>query len=124
MLQLRVDGDKRFRPLGVELLAYTQELDLRRRVLERRLRFRDEQGRTTSVASRRLVSMHEPHLAAIETTFTAEDWSGRIEIRSALDGAVVNAGVKRYASPNSKHLEPVESAPVDAETIFLRVRTA
>jgi alpha,alpha-trehalase len=124
VLQFRVDGEKWFRPLGVELLAYTQELDLRHGVLERRLRFRDEQGRTTSLASRRLVSMHEPHLAAIEMTLTAEDWSGRIEIRSALDGTVVNAGVKRYASLNSKHLEPVETAAVDAETIFLRVRTS
>lgn len=123
VLEFRVDDGKWFRPLGAELLDYTQELDLRRGVLERQLRFRDEQGRTTSVQSRRLVSMHDPHLAASETTFTAEDWSGRIEWRSALDGTVVNAGVKRYSSLNSKHLEPVETKLVDAETIYLKVRT-
>jgi len=123
VLEFRVDDGKWFRPLGAELLDYTQELDLRRGLLERRLRFRDEHGRTTSVVSRRLVSMHDPHLAASETTFTAEDWSGRIEWRSALDGTVVNAGVKRYSSLNSKHLEPVETKLVDAETIYLKVRT-
>jgi len=124
VLEFRVDDGKWFRPLGAELLDYTQELDLRRGLLERRLRFRDEHGRTTSVVSRRLVSMHDPHLAASETTFTAEDWSGRIEWRSALDGTVVNAGVKRYSSLNSKHLEPVETALVSAETIYLKVRTS
>jgi alpha,alpha-trehalase len=124
VLEFRVDGGKWFRPTGVELLSYTQELDLRRGLLTRNLRFRDDHDRETSVVSRRIVSMQDPHLAATETTVTAENWSGRMEFRSALDGSVVNAGVKRYASLNGKHLEPVETARVPDESIYLKVRTS
>jgi alpha,alpha-trehalase len=124
VLEFRIDGGRWFRPLGVELVGYTQELDLRHGLLTRKLRFRDEHGRETSMTSRRLVSMHDPHLAAIESTFTAENWSGRIEFRSALDGTVVNAGVKRYSGLNNKHLEPVDAAGIGEDAIYLRVRTS
>jgi len=75
-----------FRPEGgnwldlgsVEVLSYMQELDLRTGVLSRAFRFRDADGRTTGVRQRRLVSMAEPHLAALETTIVPEDWSGRL----------------------------------------------
>lgn len=123
VLQFRIEGGKWFRPQGTELLAYTQELDLLQGVLKRQMRFRDEQGRETRVTSRRMVSMREPHLAATETCFTAENWSGRMEFRSALDGTVINAGVKRYSSLNSKHLEPVETEGVAEDGIYLKVRT-
>ena len=40
--------------------------------------------------------MADPHLAGLETTVVPENWSGRLEVRSALDGRVTNAGVERY----------------------------
>jgi len=124
VLEFRIDDGRWFRPMGVELLSYAQSLDLRRGVLERKLRFRDDAGHETLLYSRRIVSMHDPHLAASQTTVTAENWSGRLEFRSALDGSVVNAGVKRYASLNSKHLEPVEVARASDEVTCLKVRTS
>ena len=74
---------------------YVQELDLRRGVLSRRFRIEDEQGRRTRVAQRRLVSMSDPCLAALECTLAAENWSGRLTVRSGLDGRVTNDGVAR-----------------------------
>ena len=94
----------------VELLDYAQELDLRKGVFTRRLRFRDEAGRVSGLTQRRLVHMRDPHLAALETTVVAENWSGRIHVRSALDGRVVNGGVARYRSLRGDHLVPVETA--------------
>ena len=123
LLKFRIDGGEWFAPACVQMLAYVQELDLKGGVLHRRLRFRDAQGRVTALQSRRIVCMHEPHLAASETTVTAENWSGRIEFRSALDGTVANAGVKRYASLNSCHLEAVETSQPAADVIDLKVRT-
>ena len=61
------------------------------------------------IASRRLVSMATPHLAALETTIEAENWAGTVVVRSALDGAVTNAGVTRYRDLEGHHLEPVAS---------------
>ncbi len=124
VLEFRIEGGNWFRPLGAEMLEYRQELDLRRGVLRRTMRFRDEHGRETSVKSRRLVSMHDPHLAATETIVTAENWSGRIEFRSALDGTVVNAGVKRYASLKNKHLEVIETGRIADDAIYLKVHTS
>ncbi|MEU8801041.1 glycoside hydrolase family 65 protein [Spirillospora sp. NPDC048819] len=106
------------------LLSYRQELDLQRGVLTRLVHVRDAQGRTTRVAQRRIASMDDPHLAALETTIVAEDWTGRLEIASALDGCVVNAGVERYRNLPEVHLtrekNPEQSDP---ELLLLRAST-
>jgi len=107
----------------VEVLEYRQELDLRIGVLIRSFRFRDDEGRITAVTQRRIVSMAELHLAALETTIVAENWSGRVHVRSALDGTVTNAGVARYRSLRSDHLVPLSSEEVGEETIALVVET-
>jgi len=119
----RVEGGRLFDPAQAELLDYAQELDLRHAVLTRRLRFRDEAGRVTAVRQRRLVSMDQPHLAALETTFVAENWSGRLEVRAGLDGRVTNAGVARYRQLRGDHLVVLDAGPVDAETVALTART-
>jgi alpha,alpha-trehalase len=120
-----------FRPAGgswldlrrVEILDFRQELDLRTGVLTRSFRYRDEMGRTTGVTQRRLVSMAEPHLGALETTIVPEDWSGRLEVRSVLDGSVTNSGVARYRSLRGDHLVPVSTTQVDRDTVGLVVET-
>ena len=99
------DGDW-FDLRQVEILDYRQELDLKRGLLRRFVRYRDREGRETTLGSRRLVHMGDPHLAAIELTVEAENWSGRLEIASALDGRVVNNGVVRYRALRGDHLEP------------------
>ena len=107
----------------VEILAYRQELDLRRGLLERRLRVRDSAGRETSLTSRRLVHMDLPHVAAIELTILPENWSGHVEVRSALDGRVINAGVERYRQLSSKHLTPQEAGALGEDGLVLVVET-
>jgi alpha,alpha-trehalase len=122
-LAFRVADGEWFDPLTVEILSYRQELDMRKGLLRRTVRFKDAKDRVTLMENRRLVHMGNPHFAAQETTLTAENWSGRIEVRSALDGRVVNAGVERYKALNGKHLEPLASEEPEEEAIFLEVRT-
>jgi trehalose/maltose hydrolase-like predicted phosphorylase len=50
------------------------------------------------------------------------NYSGTIEIRSALTGNHKNAGVERYNSLNQQHLEPVTEIAEDG-TILLVVKT-
>ncbi len=107
-LTFRIDGGDWFDVDAVTLLAYRQTLDLRGAVLTRELRFRDDAGRTTSVTQQRFVSMNQAHVAALQTTIVAEDWSGAIEIRSTLDANVCNSGVERYRELASDHLELIE----------------
>jgi trehalose/maltose hydrolase-like predicted phosphorylase len=102
---------------------YVQELDLRRGVLTRRFRIEDEQGRRTRVAQRRLVSMSDPCLAALECTLAAENWSGRLTVRSGLDGRVTNDGVARYRGLDGRHLATA-GASVDGDVLTLDVETS
>jgi trehalose/maltose hydrolase-like predicted phosphorylase len=108
---------------SAEILEHRLELDLRQGTLTRRLRFEDAEGRRTGMVQRRLVSMKDQHLAALETTFVAENWSGAVQVRSGLDGRVVNAGVKRYRDLNGRHLEVLAAGEADDETIELQVET-
>jgi alpha,alpha-trehalase len=122
-LTFRIEGGNWFNLMAVDLLEYHQELDLKAGLLLRHLRFRDKQGRISQVRTRRLVHMKEPHLAALEMVVIPENWSGTIEVRSGLDGQVINAGVERYRNLNDKHLEPVETSVVDEDRIYLKVET-
>ncbi|MFW2334953.1 glycoside hydrolase family 65 protein [Ilumatobacter sp.] len=99
------------------------ELDVGRGVLTRSFVWTDGRGRRTLVNQRRFVSMRDPHVAGLETAFRAENWSGGIVVRSALDGTVVNAGVPRYRSLESRHLEPLETRTVGDDGIALTVCT-
>ncbi|MFF5211082.1 glycoside hydrolase family 65 protein [Streptosporangium sp. NPDC000396] len=100
------DGDW-FTPGRAEILACRHTLDMRRGMLTRLLRVCDSSGRITRVEQRRLVSMDDPHLAALTMTIVPENWSGPLGIRSALDGRVTNSGVARYRGLADRHLSGV-----------------
>ncbi|MGI9538784.1 MAG: hypothetical protein ACR2N6_01390, partial [Miltoncostaeaceae bacterium] len=124
-LQFRIHGhDSWFEIDARRVDAYRQELDTRRGVLTRSFVWIDEDGRRTRVTQQRFVSMRNPRLAGLETTFLAENWSGRLDVRSALDGTVINAGVPRYRQLNSRHLTPVETWRVGDDGMCLLVETS
>lgn len=122
-LTFRIEDGEWFNTGDWDILQYRQELDLRRGVLTRTMRVADAQGRRTRLVQRRFVSMANPHLAALETAMVAENWSGRAHVLSALNGTVTNSGVKRYQELDSRHLQPVETRAVHAETTCLQVET-
>jgi alpha,alpha-trehalase len=122
-LSFRYPGREWFDLTQVEILEYRQELDMKKGVLIRNVRFADREGKRTALRERRIVHMAESHLAAIELVFTPENWSGEVEFQSALEGRVINDGVPRYRGLNSKHLEPIETCAFDEGTVLLKVRT-
>ena len=89
----------------------------------RELRFRDRAGRETTLRSRRFMSMAHSHQAGLEWTLTAENWSGSVEVVSALDGRVTNGGVARYGELEGRHLDPVSPRTFGPEIIALQVET-
>ena len=106
----------------VKIISYEQILNMQEGVLSRTIHFQDQEGKETRFSVRRLVSMDDPHVVAIEMIIQAENWSGEIEILSALDGRVENAGVERYMLLNRKHLEPIETDVVN-DAMYLKVCT-
>lgn len=123
VLKLRIEGDDAIRLEDVELLSYRHALDLRAGVLTRSVSFRDAAGRETTVHSRRFVSMASPHSAGIEWTVIADNWSGRVEVVSAIDGRVTNRGVARYLELEGRHLDPVSPRTFGPDVIALKVET-
>ncbi|MFN6565707.1 glycoside hydrolase family 65 protein [Dendronalium sp. ChiSLP03b] len=121
-LTFRIDGGEWFSLDAVEILAYRQILQLRQGLLRREVQFRDRQGRETTLQEQRFVSMDRPHLAGLHIELTPENWSGNLEIRSAIDGRVTNNNVDRYAPFNKQHLEPVATGALP-EGIWLTMRT-
>ncbi len=122
-LELRIEGEDAIRLADVELLDYRHELDIRYATVIRHLRFRDRSGRVTALQSRRFVSMADPHHAGIEWTLVPENWSGRVEVVTAIDGRVSNRGVERYQQLEGRHLNPVSPRTFGPEVIALKAET-
>lgn len=84
-LSFSATGGPFFGEPGVTLHDEELRLDLAGGVLRRRCRVVDPAGRHTSIVERRLVSMADPHLGALEVELVAENWSGRLRVRSGID---------------------------------------
>jgi trehalose/maltose hydrolase-like predicted phosphorylase len=123
VLKLRIDGEDAVRLGEVELLEYRHEFDIRDAVVVRALRFRDRAGRETTLRSRRFVSMADVHHAGLEWSLAPENWSGRVEIVSAIDGRMVNSGVPRYGELEGRHIEGIGPRTFGPEVIALKVET-
>ncbi len=123
VLKLRIEDGDVVRLSDVELLDHVHEIDLRHATVHRWLRFRDRAGRTTRLASRRFVSMADIHHAGIEWTLVPEDWSGSVEVVSAVDGRVANRNVARYRQLAGRHLSPVSARAWGDEVIVLKTAT-
>ncbi|MDX1885744.1 beta-phosphoglucomutase family hydrolase [Mycolicibacterium sp. 120270] len=105
------------------MLSHHQDLDLRAAMLTRVNRYRDDAGRTTKITSRQIVSVCETHIAALEVTIEAEDWSGEATVESIINGAVANRNVAADLQLESQHLDPVGATVVNDKTVRLEVRT-
>ena len=123
VLKLRIEGADAIRLADVELLDYRHEFDILKAIVTREVRFRDAAGRETALHSRRFVSMANPQRGGIEWTLTPQNWSGRVEVISAIDGRVTNHGVARYRELEGRHLNPVSPRTFGAEVIALKAQT-
>ena len=122
-LSFRIDDGDWFDLREVEILAYRQELDLRRGLYLRTVRFRDVEGRDTRLTERRFIHMQHKNLAGQQLTITAENWSGGLTVRAMLDGEIVNAGVPRYAQYDGKHFRVQKAIVTGPETVLLEGET-
>jgi trehalose/maltose hydrolase-like predicted phosphorylase len=122
-LTFRPAGSAWFAPGATRVVHEHRALDLRRGLLTREVVVVDGQDRRTRLRQRRLVSMAARHLAALETTVIPENWSGRIEIRSALDARVRNTNVREYAGLAADHLTNVVTGTDERETVWLVAET-
>ncbi len=122
-LNFRPEGGHWFSLSDVEILDYNQVLDVKKGILVRKVHFRDKGDRVSTLECRRFVSASRRHIAGIRWELTPENWSGNIEIRSALDGTVSNQGVHRYRQLASQHLDFLGGGAVTDDSVYLSVQT-
>lgn len=122
LIKIAIGGSDYISPLKADILSYKHSLDLKHGVMERALVFKDGTGRITRISSRRIASMHDPHLCAMKFDITPLNYSDKIRICSGIDGAIINANVKRYRALNSKHLAPVSGGKTKSG-VYLHVQT-
>jgi alpha,alpha-trehalase len=123
ILKLQIEGGAPISLRKVEVLSYRHEFDVRSAMVKRSFRFRDSEGRETSLTSRRFVSMADMHQAGLEWTLTAENWSGQVTVISALDARVSNQGVARYRELEGRHLNGLASRSPFPDAISLIAQT-
>lgn len=122
-LKFRIDNGGWISLDSVEILNYKQTLNILEGILYREIEFCDEEGRVTSIFERRFVHMRHYHMAGLETTIKAKNWSGSLKVRSAIDGRVINDGVKAHKKLSKRHLVWLTSDTED-DIMILRTRTA
>jgi beta-phosphoglucomutase family hydrolase len=104
----RIDDGDWFDVNQTTILSIRRDLNLRNGLLTRQMIVRDRFGHETSIVSRRLASMENPNIGALEYTITPLNYAGEIQIKSALSGIHINDGVARYKDLNQKHMTPVD----------------
>ncbi|HMM11781.1 MAG TPA: beta-phosphoglucomutase family hydrolase [Bacteroidales bacterium] len=118
----RIEGEKWLDPNTFHIVSIRRSIRFDNGLLERKMVVEDHQGRRTAVVSHRFASMHNPLLAAMKYTVIPLNYSGQIEIKSTIDGQLINAGVERYKSLNQQHLHPLTQG-VEKNKMFVLAET-
>jgi trehalose/maltose hydrolase-like predicted phosphorylase len=122
-LTFKIGEGKWFSIEEMEILEYETRLHLKPGILERTMRFRDKEGRVTSIQSRRLSSMYNYHLAGIKWILTPQNWSGQITVRSGIDGNIINNNVARYRQLNQNHIQVLEKGSFNKSSHYMLSQT-
>jgi len=87
---------ERFRMDQGQVLSYRRQLDLRRGLLRRDVRWRSPAGHTLELCFERFASLADEHALAIRCRITPLDFEGQIEVHAALNGYPHNQGVMHW----------------------------
>jgi trehalose/maltose hydrolase-like predicted phosphorylase len=90
-------GGERFTLDQGTVLSFHRTLNLKTATLTREVRWKSPRGRITHLLFERFASLADEHLCAVRATVTPENYSGRVEIRSGINGEMDNLSFKHWA---------------------------
>lgn len=122
LIKFRINNGKYIEPSKEEILSYQQGLDLKRALMKRRIIIKDKTGRITKINSIRILSMDNPHIAAIKYQITPLNYKANITLKSSIDADIINDGVVRYRELNQRHIK-FKSSGKFKHGIFLTAQT-
>ncbi|MCF8364656.1 MAG: beta-phosphoglucomutase family hydrolase [Bacteroidales bacterium] len=118
----KIENGEWFDPDNSEIVDIFRNIDFKTGVFSKVVTVREKDGKETLIQSRRLASMADPHLAALEYSISPINYEGKISVKSTLDGDIINDGVARYRQLNQQHLQPKE-AGFEGNLSWLSVET-
>jgi kojibiose phosphorylase len=113
LLGVAVNGD-RFRLDQGEVLSYERQLDLRRGILSRRVRWRSPSGKTVDINFERFASCADEHVLSVRCQLTPLDFDGSLKVQASINGYPENQGFN--------HWEWIDQGETN-QGIWLHVRT-
>lgn len=90
-----VNGE-RFRLERGEILSYERQLDLRRGILSRKVRWRSPDGKTIDIYFERFASLADRHVLGVRCQLTPVDFDGAIEVQASINGYPENQGFNHW----------------------------
>lgn len=106
---------------------YRRELDMYRGILTRSFVWQDAKGRETEFTFRRLVSLADRHLAALQVDFKPLNWSGGVTLDNFLDADVDNIdfhkGGYQLRPERYYFVEPEAAGALGRDSLYLTVKT-
>lgn len=109
-------------PNRVKIRSIDRRMSFRDGLLSREIIVEDDSGNRTRIRSRRIASMADMHTAALSYSVESMNYSGKLSVRSTLNGELINDGVERYRQLDQHHLESLDQGG-DRHSQYLLVRT-
>lgn len=116
-------------PFGTDgaLGGYRRSLDMKKGILEREVLWRASESGVVKIRFRRLVSMAQPHLAALEVTLTALTNPVELWLETGIDTAVPSPSFPvwnpvRWTRPSKASLRLDAASIDDAHRLFVETR--
>lgn len=121
---VRLEGVGWWSEGALKLRRERRVLDLQHATLTREVLLEAGDGRQLQLRQRRLVSMAQPHLMVLESTFTAVGWSGPVVVRNGVDTDVTNQNQPEDALLAHRHLVPVPAREAEDAVPVTEVQTS
>ncbi|NOR76048.1 MAG: beta-phosphoglucomutase, partial [Draconibacterium sp.] len=121
-INFKIGNGEWFNIDNTEIISIKRRLNFANGMLETELVVKDKNELETKISSKMVASMANPHLVAIQYKIKPLNYSKSIEIKSEIDGNIINDGVARYRDLNQQHLKPVTEGN-DSEISWLLVKT-
>lgn len=118
----KINDGQWFNPDTWKIEFFQRNLDMGSGEMTRDILATDSEGHSVLIESSRFASMKNMHLGGMNYNITPMNFSGKITIKSGINGAIINDGVKRYRDLNQKHLSP-DLEQVSDDALLVQVRT-
>ena len=118
----KINDGEWFNPDTWNIEFFRRNLDMGSGEMTRDILATDSEGHTVLIESARFASMKNMHLGGLMYSITPLNFSGKITVKSGINGDIINEGVKRYSDLNQKQIEAdLEQALYDS--LLVQVRT-